>query len=96
MPKSITILIMGAFVGIVIGFSANTVVDTEGHAVCALRSCDPCSPLTIIKECAAPAPTIRSFDHALAYLVAIPAILIAALLGFRKYYLQRRDFYLVP
>jgi hypothetical protein len=94
-PRPTTILIIGALIGIVIGFTANPVVNTEGHAVCALRSCNPCSPLTIIKECGTPTPTIRNFEHALAYLVVIPAILIGVMLAFRKYYLERKDFYVV-
>jgi hypothetical protein len=74
------------------------VVNTEAHGVCAMMSCEdlrPCAPLTIIKECGLPTATIRDFDHALIYLVMIPLLLVTAMFVFRKYYLKRKDFYVV-
>jgi hypothetical protein len=73
-------------------------VSTEGHPVCAMMPCEavrPCYLLTIIKDCGVPAPTIRSFETAFVYIIAIPAALLAAMFAFRKYYLQRKDFYVM-
>jgi hypothetical protein len=80
------------------GSGAIVIINAEGHGVCALMSCDetkPCYPLTIIKECGIPEPRIGSFADALMYIITLPIVLLVAMFVFRKYYLQRKDFYIV-
>lgn len=93
MPK-LSVLIIAGFI-----FASTfvTVVNTEGHGVCALMSCaslQPCYPLTIIKECGVPVPQLDSYAEAI---TTISIIIIAVIGGLfaSKHYFKRKDFYIV-
>jgi hypothetical protein len=91
--KPAVLLTTAALASIVIFSTVIIVVNTEGHGVSGMGG--KCSPLTIIKDCGIPTPTVRDFDAALIYLITIPLLQVSSMFIFRNYYLQRKDFYVV-
>src|SRR2546426_9185005 len=85
-----TLLVSGfvAILTVSMGSAMLVIIETQAHS----PPFNPCSPLTIIKECGIPKPVLRTFEETIMPMIGIVAALVLAIFAFRMH-LRRKDFY---